>query len=971
MADRIKGITIEIGGDTTGLSKSLSSINKEIKDTQSQLKDVERLLKLDPGNTELLAQKQRLLKESVEETKEKLEALKEAQEQVQKQFEAGEIGVEQYEGLQREIVATEEELKKLEEQAKKSNTALQEISALGGKFTKAGKSVEAVGEKIMPLSATVTALGTAAAVTAADFESAMSKVKAISGATEEEMEQLNQKAIEMGASTKFSAKESADAFTYMAMAGWDAQQMIDGIGGIMSLAAADGLDLASTSDIVTDALTAFGLKASDSSHFADVLAQASSSANTNVSMLGESFKYVAPIAGTLGYTAEDTAIALGIMANAGIKGSQAGTTLKTALANMASPSKNMVGVMEEFGLSLENTDGSMKTLQEVMDMLRESMAVTTEEQVKQNYAMHEQEMAGSALGKSLATMTEEQKKSAIEYSKGIDLVEAMSEKELKAAAESQLGIELTKERTLTAEEYYSLCRSLGEDVLNGISESEQAAAAATLFGKEAMAGMLNVINASEEDYNKLSEAIYGCEGRADDMAETMMDNTSGAIEQAKGAIETLAIMVGDKLTPAIRAVADFIASLAEKASGMSDTTMTIIVVIGAIIAALGPLLIVIGKVLQSVGAIMSYAPQLASMLTTIQGAIAALSGPIGIAVAAIVAFIAAFVTLYNTNENFRTKVNAVWEQICSNISKIIKQITSIFDSFKKTATELWNRYGDDIKSITSSVFDTVAGVIETAMNLISDILAVVLAAMQGDWSGTLDAIKNLVKNFTENIDAALTSFGKAIENAIRLALQIIQDLWIALQTKIVEIVKAIVEAVVAKFGEMKEKAIETFAKLKDGLAGKIATVKETIVNGISEAVKWIENLPQKAVGWGKDLISGFVNGITSTIGKVVNAVKNVANSVTQYLHFSRPDKGPLRNYEEWMPDMMRGLADGIRNNMWMITEQLENLTGNMSLSLNGVADMTPAPVMVRNYNQTIVDGKLVAESVDERLGELL
>ena len=348
MADRIKGITIEIGGDTTGLRKALQEVNKEIKNTQSQLKDVERLLKLDPGNTELLAQKQRLLKESIEETKDKLEILKEAQEQVQKQFESGEIGIEQYEGLQREIIETEERLKNLENQAKESNVALQEISALGSKISEAGQGIESVGEKLLPLSATVTALGTASAVAAASFEEAMSKVKAISGATEEEMEQLNQKAIEMGAATKFSAKESADAFTYMAMAGWDAQQMIDGIGGIMSLAAADGLDLATTSDIVTDALTAFGLKASDSAHFADVLAQASSSANTNVSMLGESFKYAAPIAGTLGYSAEDTAIALGIMANAGIKGSQAGTTLKTALANMASPSKNMVGVMNQF-----------------------------------------------------------------------------------------------------------------------------------------------------------------------------------------------------------------------------------------------------------------------------------------------------------------------------------------------------------------------------------------------------------------------------------------------------------------------------------------------------------------------------------------------------------------------------------------------------------------------------------------------
>ena len=204
------------------------------------------------------------------------------------------------------------------------------------------------------------ALGTASVKTASDFESAMSKVEAISGSTGDEMDALCDKAIEMGAKTKFSAKESADAFTYMAMAGWDAGQMMDGIGGIMSLAAADGLDLATTSDIVTDALTAFGLQAADSGHFADVLAQASSSANTNVSMLGESFKYVAPVAGSLGMSVEDTALALGLMANAGIKSSQAGTALRTALTNMVKPTDSMAAKMDALGISVTNSDGSMK-----------------------------------------------------------------------------------------------------------------------------------------------------------------------------------------------------------------------------------------------------------------------------------------------------------------------------------------------------------------------------------------------------------------------------------------------------------------------------------------------------------------------------------------------------------------------------------------------------------------------------------
>ena len=184
------------------------------------------------------------------------------------------------------------------------------------------------------------------------------------------MEALKDKAKEMGTSTKFSASEAAEAMNYMAMAGWNTQQMIDGLPGILNLAAASGESLANTSDIVTDALTAFGLKAEDSSHFADVLAKTSSSANTNVSLMGETFKYVAPLAGTLGFSVEDTALAVGLMANAGIKGSQAGTALKTAIANLASPTDSMKEQMKKLGISITDTNGSVKPLITILEELR-------------------------------------------------------------------------------------------------------------------------------------------------------------------------------------------------------------------------------------------------------------------------------------------------------------------------------------------------------------------------------------------------------------------------------------------------------------------------------------------------------------------------------------------------------------------------------------------------------------------------
>ncbi len=272
MAGRIQGITVEIGGDTTKLQTALKGVNSEIRNTQSQLKDVDKLLKLDPRNTELLAQRHRLLGDAVKETKEKLETLKTAAEQANAALANGEITQSQYDGLQREIAETEAKLKSLEEQANQSATALQKISATGEKLQSVGDTISGVGTKLLPVTGAVAAAGTAAVKTAADFESGMSKVAAISGATGSDLDSLSDKAREMGAKTKFSASEAASAMEYMAMAGWKTEDMLGGIEGVMNLAAASGEDLATTSDIVTDALTAFGLTASDSGHFADVLA---------------------------------------------------------------------------------------------------------------------------------------------------------------------------------------------------------------------------------------------------------------------------------------------------------------------------------------------------------------------------------------------------------------------------------------------------------------------------------------------------------------------------------------------------------------------------------------------------------------------------------------------------------------------------------------------------------------------------
>lgn len=254
-------------------------------------------------------------------------------------------------------------------------------ASISTRMTGLSNAMVAVGSTLTKsVSVPLATIGAMALKTTADFDAGMSEVKAISGATGTEFKQLETKAIQMGAKTKYSATEAASAFKYMAMAGWDTNDMLSGISGVMNLAAASGEDLATTSDIVTDALTAFGLSAKDSSHFADILAQASSRSNTNVGLMGETFKYVAPVAGALGYSAEDCAVAIGLMANSGIKASQAGTALRSLFTRLAKPTDTVAAAMEKYNITLTDANGNMKPLSTLMSEMRDRFSGLSEAQ---------------------------------------------------------------------------------------------------------------------------------------------------------------------------------------------------------------------------------------------------------------------------------------------------------------------------------------------------------------------------------------------------------------------------------------------------------------------------------------------------------------------------------------------------------------------------------------------------------------
>ena len=258
----------------------------------------------------------------------------------------------------------------------------------GKQIENSGKAISAVGSNLTKtLTVPIAGAGVASLKLASDFEEGMSKVQSIAGATADEIGLLGEKAKEMGAKTKFSATEATEAYQYMAMAGWKTEDMLDGIEGIMYLAGATGEDLATTSDIVTDALTAFGKTAKDTQNFVDVMAKTASNANTDVAMLGESFKYVAPIAGAMNYSIEDTSVALGLMANAGVKASSAGTALRSWITRMASPTKQSSEAMEALGLSLTDSEGNMKDLATIMMETMGAFSKLTEEQKAQYASM--------------------------------------------------------------------------------------------------------------------------------------------------------------------------------------------------------------------------------------------------------------------------------------------------------------------------------------------------------------------------------------------------------------------------------------------------------------------------------------------------------------------------------------------------------------------------------------------------------
>ena len=829
MASRIKGITVEIGGDTTGLEKALKGVNSSIKTTQSALKDVERLLKLDPTNTELLTQKQKRLKDAIASTSEKLETLKEAQKQAKEQLERGELGQDKYDALQREIVETEQELKRLQEQAATTSVTLEKIAAAGDKFEKAGDSITNAGKQISVASAAVTGLGVAAVKTAADFDSAMANVAAISGATGDDLQALRDKAREMGEKTKFSASEAADAMSYMAMAGWKTGDMLSGIEGIMNLAAASGEDLATTSDIVTDALTAFGLTAEDSAHFADILAAASSNANTNVSMMGETFKYCAPVAGALGYSAEDVAEAIGLMGNAGIKSTQAGTALRTMMTKLQGELKLSGEALGEVTIQTANADGSMRELSDIL----------------------------------------------------------------------------------------ADCRT----AFSKMSESEAAAAAETLVGKNAMSGFLALMNSAPGDIDKLRNAIENCDGSAEDMAAIMQDNLNGQLTILKSQLEELAISFGEMLMPIIRKVVTAVQGFVDKLNNMDEAQRKTIITIGLVIAALGPFLVILGTVISTVGKSMkayaSAAKGIKKLMVAVKSgtgifgklgtALGGISAPVLAIVAVIAVLVAAFSHLWKTNDGFRENIIATWTQIKETVNNfcqgIVDRLNSLgfeFSSITEVLKAVWDGFCNLLGPVFEGAFRFISDTLSTVLDVILNTVDFFIAVFSGDWEGAWEAVKNIFSSIWNGLASWFTNILETIKGVLDVALGWIGTSWEQVWTNV------------------KNFFTNIWNGIKDFISSTINSISTTISNVITGIKTTVSNVFSAI----KTTISNIFNGIKDTATSVWNAIKTAITT-------------PIENAKEKVREAInaiKGFFSGLKLELPHIKLPHFSISGSFSLS---------------------------------------
>lgn len=645
----------------------------------------------------------------------------------------------------------------------------------------------------------------------------MSEVAAISGATGEDLQKLTDKAKEMGAKTKFSATESAEAFKYMAMAGWKTGDMLNGIEGIMNLAAASGENLGSVSDIVTDALTALGYSAKDSSHFADVLAAASSNSNTNVGMMGETFKYAAPLAGALGYSMEDLAMSIGLMANAGIKSSQAGTSLRSLFTQLAKPTKEVDKAMTKYGISLTKSGGEMKTLREVMENMRTS--------------------------------------------------------------------------------------------LQGLPADEQTAAAAAIAGQEAMTGLLAIINASDDDWDKLSKAIDNCNGSAEDMAKTMLDNLPGAVIIAKSALQGLGNAIYETYSEKAKvAVENFTLFLNELREAVEKRDIQgIINVIGDNLDSLinkigekGPGVIakvsdVAGQVLDKLNEIAPYAVNAgAAIFDSLQQGLMDNLPKIREFAAQVGPTLLAFFVEHKADMLLLglTVLQGITEGLASNPDLISQTITDVVTQIGTFLTESAPSF---IQSGLDVLMNIVQGISDNTEKVTEGLTSVITAitdwiAEPGNLSSLISSAMNIVTTLAQGLAENATNIGEGLSDII---LAIVN--WLAEPGNLASLLNA---------------AIDIVANLAQGLTDHAEEIGTGLADIIAAIVNWLSDPGNllSVVAAAFEITAALLKGLISpeSLAKMAEAAETLINSLIESI--KSWGSTVIASIQSWWDGILAGLG---------------------------------------------------------------
>ena len=655
----------------------------------------------------------------------------------------------------------------LSEFANKSNDA-------GTRFQALGNSLKSIGSTITKtVSLPLLALGAGALKVSGDFEAGMSEVSAITGATGKDMQALEKQAKTLGATTKFSARDAAEGMKYFGMAGYDTNQIMNALPSTLNLAAAGNVDLGIACDIVSDAMTGLGMSANETTKFTDIMAATITNSNTSVELMGETLKYVGPVAGTLGIGMGDLSLAIGLMGNAGIKGSQAGTVLRAGLTNLVKPTKQMQDAMNKYGVELvKNSDGS------------------------------------------------------------VDLMGTME----------------------------NLRATLG-----GLDQATQANALATIFGKEAMSGWAAVVNAGESDFNKLSDAIANSDGKASDMAKTMQDNLKGSIDNMKSAFEGLLITIGERLIPVFRNLIDGITNVFMWFNNLNPAIQNVIIGVGGFLAVLGPLLLIIGNVIifvtklgMAISTLVTFFSAGGAGAGLLATAIAFLTGPIGLTIAAITALIAIGVLLYKNWDEIKAKCIEIWQ---NNIKPIIETVTN---TIKALLTSIWT----GIQAFLSTCWNLLKQLANTVWNGIKSVIEIVSNSIKN----TITTIWNSIKSVIETVWSGIKSIVNTYINAVK---SIIQSVFNA--------TSSIIQATSNGW-----KA--TLEATWNGIKSIVSTGVNAVKNVISSVWSGIQSLLTAPFIAAKNVIDGILGGISSAISSVTSAISSVKNAASNVIDKVNPFK---------------------------------------------------------------------------------